>query len=157
MSIKCARNFSGYVFTLSDLGGSQRFAIRLKNEESSSKLWVEISKIGQLQWTRSFEFDLPGDRSSWQQFAISVADDSLQLHYDCDRVIRKDFQGAELRTLNANLMMSIGPYFTKYGSSFEGAIEQLVIVDDVISANQQCSSVNKDPVGMIPDEHLSSL
>lgn len=149
MSIRCSQNFSGYLFALSDLIGNQKIGIKLENSGTLTRLIVEFSNIGQSHWSKSVNFEIPANHPSWQQYAITFADDTIRLHYDCVKTIQKDFQGLDFSTINGNLMMSIGPYFTRYGSAFEGAIEQLVIKNDVISGSQQCSEQFDETVSFI--------
>ena len=139
MSVKCDSNFTGYIFALSELTGNQIFAIKLTQKVASMSISVEYSTDSSNQ-AASVDFEIPSKNSTWQQYAISVADDTLVLYYDCDKTVEKVFIRYRLSSVKGNLMMSIGPYFTQYGSQFEGAIEQLVIVKDASYSSRQCSS-----------------
>ncbi|CAG5115568.1 unnamed protein product, partial [Candidula unifasciata] len=58
------------------------------------------------------------------------------MHVDCDIVLKRRLRSKD-EYLGNNLMMSIGPYFSQYGSPFEGEVEQLAISSDSQAAAEQ--------------------
>ena len=115
MTLKFHNNYSGYFFTLSDLMGKQRFAL-LYSRGSLSVQYFDQNNVFE---EKSTEFDVDLSDNNWHQVSLSVSGNQIELYLDCDTVIVKDFRRTKYFLLGANLMLSLGPYFARYGEPFE--------------------------------------
>ncbi|XP_045207077.2 protein kinase C-binding protein NELL1-like isoform X1 [Mercenaria mercenaria] len=152
LSIKISDTFEGYFFTLSDLAGKQRVAFKLARKHDHSVIRFEYYDDKDLAGENAPEFEMQLKENFWHRFAFGITENSVELHTDCDKVITKSIPKQDRSPLNSNLMMSLGPYFARYGESFEGEIEQLVMSDDSSAAQQQCSSILDHTERAIKDE-----
>ncbi|KAL4229384.1 Neurexophilin [Mactra antiquata] len=145
LSIKFSPTYSGYFFTLSDLAGNQRFALKFdshSNTNDAGRINVEIYNVVDLDTLNEVQYDVDSEISvnDWHWMALKIEDNNIDLYIDCELVISKTLTSTQMLPLNSNLMIAIGAYFDKYGKGFQGQIEQLVITDDADSAQLHCST-----------------
>ena len=118
-SLKLSQNFSGYFFTMSDLLGKQKIAIKFtKSDQTWTVLLEYYDKTGSSDvHFPEFQFELIDD--SWHQYALAINSDSIEFYLDCTKVSMENFERSKDGLMSSNLMMALGPYFARYGTHFE--------------------------------------
>ncbi|KAL8608084.1 hypothetical protein ACOMHN_023900 [Nucella lapillus] len=138
----------GYLLVLSDISGRQRFAVYLGN-----KLRVEYLDNPNKK-TSVLHYDVIVRKNTWHHIALSVQGRQVRLFFDCDTVIEKRLRRGN-NPLGTNLMLSLGPYFARYGPAFEGEMEQLILSEDPRLAERQCYFQTGDHIGPVKDDSSS--
>lgn len=119
LSIKFRNNFEGYFFTLSDLAGKQRVALRRARRAGNSVIRFEFYDDKDLSGKNAPEFETEVKDNFWHLLAFGVYGTTVELHLDCDEAVTKDFRSPDPSPMSNSLMLSLGPYYARYGDSFE--------------------------------------
>ncbi|XP_059143324.1 uncharacterized protein LOC131930741 [Physella acuta] len=127
-----SKRTKGYFFVISDSQGKQQLAVYLGKR-------LKFQYLG-----NNYGFRVDILENTWHSIAVSVNENFVTLYADCDTVIRRRLRG-QAEFLGPDLVMSIGPYYSQYGSPFEGEVEQLVISSEPLVASQQCGLVVLSP------------
>lgn len=144
-SIKCPNDSNGYLFTICDSNGDLQLGLEVGQNDTAFSVTFRV-KSGLSDEASVLTFSYSASASAWKQFGISVHDDVLELHYDCDKIYSVDYRGLFGKQGKTNLMMSIGKYVSSDNVLFEGALEQLVISENVLAAEEQCTTALRDSV-----------
>ncbi|BFZ22655.1 hypothetical protein BsWGS_25694 [Bradybaena similaris] len=120
-----SRKQKAYFFVISDVYEKQQAAIFLGRK-------LKFQYLGN---NYGFKVDVLDNR--WHTLGLGVGDSLVTLYLDCDVVMKRRLRSKD-EYLGNSLMLSIGPYFSQYGSTFEGEVEQLAISSDPKAAGQQC-------------------
>ncbi|KAK3105543.1 hypothetical protein FSP39_000113 [Pinctada imbricata] len=138
---------AGYLLTMSDIMGRQRLALMY-----GKKLRFEYYDQNDLPGGKSPLFDVVVSDSTWHQVAISVRNREISLYFDCENAQTLEFRRSKNSYFSTNLMLSLGPYFARYGAPFQGQIEQLFVIADPKAAAEQCHIQNTVPEHAIKDD-----
>ena len=115
---------TGYLLTMSDIMGKQRLAIMY-----GKKLRFEYYDQNGLPGGKSPLFDVIVSDSRWHQIALSVKGKEIKLYYDCNESITMAFRRSKNSYFGTNLMISLGPYFARYGNPFLVSIKIILVYE----------------------------
>ncbi|KAK6182721.1 hypothetical protein SNE40_010341 [Patella caerulea] len=134
LTIKLQSGFNGYLLSVSDIQGRQRVGLFFGDEEIRMD-YLDDNYFGVAMPT----FDVNVTDGQWHQLALSLSGNDVTLYQDCAIVLKKRLERSRVSSFGSNLMLSVGPYFPRYGNPFSGELEQLVISEKPQTAKYQCS------------------
>ena len=132
---------SGYLFTISDIMGNQRLAIKYGEKTS-----LEYYDQNNLPGLKSPKFDISVADGAWHQMAFSIKGQHIKMFLNCAQVFNKPFARSVIPDIGVNLVAAVGPYFARFGQPFEGHLEQFVLTSDPDAAALQCHKHVTDAV-----------
>ncbi|KAH3705223.1 uncharacterized protein LOC127860408 isoform X2 [Dreissena polymorpha] len=150
-SVKCPNDSNGYLFTICDSNGDLQLGLEVGQNNTAFSVTFHL-KSGLSDEASLLTFSYNASVSAWKQFGVSVHDDVLELHYNCDKIYSIKHRGLLGKQGKTNLMMSIGKYKSSDDILFEGALEQLVISENVLAAEEQCTAELRDSDRAVKDE-----